>query len=52
MMYSLKDFVNYNGEKLSDNHAVLVYSKRDGYFFTTYQHAIKLDYKICGMEKA
>ena len=51
MSYHLSDFTNYNGEILDDNHNVLVWSKKDGYFFTQYGKAIKLGYLITGMEK-
>jgi len=50
-MYHLKDFVNYSGKILDDGHSVLVWSKKDGYFFTQYGKAIKLGYLITGMEK-
>lgn len=50
-MHHLKDFVNYSNQILEDDHIVLVWSKKDGYFFTQYGKAIKLGYIITGMEK-
>lgn len=35
-MYSIKDYVAYDGSKLSANHNVLVWSRVTGYFFTQY----------------
>jgi hypothetical protein len=38
-MYNLKDFIEYEGEKLSANDNVLVWSKAGGYEFTQYSKA-------------
>lgn len=35
-MYSIKDFVEYDGSKLKDGHDVLIWSRATGYFFTQY----------------
>lgn len=50
-MYHLKDFVNYTGQILDDDHIVLAYSKREGYGYMTYGKAIRLGYLITGMEE-
>lgn len=50
-MYHLKDFINYSGQTLDDNHIVIAYSKREGYTYITYAKAIRLGYLITGMEK-
>lgn len=50
-MYHLKDFVNYAGQILDDEHIVLAYSKREGYAYVIYAKAIRLGYLITGMEK-
>ena len=35
-MYSLKDFIAYDGSKLKDSHDVLIWSRATGYMFTQY----------------
>lgn len=50
-MYHLKDFVNYAGQILDDDHIVLVYSRREGYLYKSYAKAIRIGYIITGMEK-
>lgn len=35
-MYNLKDFIQYDGEKLTAGHNVLVWSRAGGYQFTQF----------------
>lgn len=39
-MYNLKDFVKYDGSKLSANHNVLIWSRATGYCFTQYSKVV------------
>lgn len=48
-MYSLKDYVAYDGSKLSANHNVLIWSRATGYCFTQYSK-VTADQKIAAME--
>lgn len=50
-MHHLKDFINYSGQILDNNHIVLAYSRREGYAYVTYAKAIRLGYLITGMEE-
>lgn len=47
-MYNLKDFVSYDGSKLSGNHDVLVWSRATGYFFTQFDKVVD-GQTICAM---
>lgn len=46
-MFDIKDFQVYDGSDLTDNHDVLVWSLKTGYYFTTYGEASEV--KIVGM---
>lgn len=48
-MYNLKDYVPYNGQTISDDHKVLAWSKKDGYYFTEYGFCV-FDVKVIAME--
>jgi hypothetical protein len=47
-MYSIKDFVEYDGSKLRGDHDVLIWSRATGYIFTQYAKVTD-DQKICAM---
>lgn len=49
-MYDFDNFVEYDNAHLDDDHAVLVWSAKTGYFFTEYKN-VEDDQKIVAREK-